>query len=95
MRKFIAAIILTGVTVLASEAPRPVNVNTATAKELAAVKGIGPTLAQRIVEARPYERLDDLERVKGIGPKRLANVRPFLFVECDTDTDCESRNGIR
>ena len=74
---------------------RPVNVNTATAKQLESVQGIGSVLAARIIEARPYEKLDDLRKVKGIGEKRLAQIRPALFVECDTDTDCENRNGVR
>jgi Holliday junction DNA helicase RuvA len=43
--------------------------------------GVGPKLAQRIVEARgtrPFRSADDLRRVKGIGPKTLEKVRPFV-----------------
>src|SRR5262249_26250690 len=42
-----------------------VNVNTATAAELEALPGIGPVLARRIIEGRPYWSVDELERVKG------------------------------
>lgn len=48
-----------------------VNANTATADELQTVAGIGPTIAQRIVDERrngPYKSLDDIQaRVKGVG----------------------------
>lgn len=54
----------------------PVNINTASAAELEVLDGIGPVLAQRIVEDRQrqgaFRSTRDLERVKGIGPKILA-----------------------
>ncbi|KIG12775.1 hypothetical protein DB30_01036 [Enhygromyxa salina] len=52
-----------------------VDLNTATATELASLAGIGPKLAERIIAGRPYPRVDDLLEVKGIGPKRLAAIR--------------------
>jgi len=58
--------------------------NRADAAELAALPGIGPALAQRIVEERargPYKSVDDLLRVHGIGEKTLAKLRPRLRVE--------------
>ncbi|GEM_PF-899493 len=59
-----------------------IDLNSATWIEWSQLPGIGPVLAQRIVEERekngPYETIDDLERVKGIGPKRLAEIRPFI-----------------
>ena len=58
------------------------NVNTATAAELEALPGIGPTLAARIVEDRetngPFTNVDDLKRVKGIGDKLLERIRPYV-----------------
>jgi competence protein ComEA len=42
--------------------------------------GIGPALARRIIEGRPYRSVDDLERVKGIGKRRLAGLRPLVVV---------------
>jgi competence protein ComEA len=59
-----------------------VDINTAAWPELAELPGIGETLARRIVESReqqgPFESLEDLDRVPGIGPKTLAELRPLL-----------------
>lgn len=57
---------------------RGVNVNTASSAELEALPGIGPALAARIVESRPYSSAADLDRVKGIGPKMLEKIGPYL-----------------
>lgn len=62
-----------------TDAPAPVNVNTATAGELESLPGIGPVLAARIVEHRtrhgPFQTLEDLLRVEGIGPGLLNRLR--------------------
>jgi competence ComEA-like helix-hairpin-helix protein len=58
-----------------------VNVNTASQAELEALPGIGPVIARRIVEGRPYRSVEELERVKGIGKKRLEEIRPLVTVE--------------
>ncbi|WP_264321256.1 phospholipase D-like domain-containing protein [Zarconia navalis] len=55
-----------------------VNVNTATARELETLPGIGPTLAQNIIATRSQQRfasLEDLDRVSGIGPAKLEQLR--------------------
>jgi competence ComEA-like helix-hairpin-helix protein len=58
----------------------PIDVNTATPKELQSIKGIGPVIAERIVAGRPYKSVDDLIRVPGIGPATLEKIRPYLVV---------------
>jgi competence protein ComEA len=56
----------------------PVNLNSATAAELDALPGIGPVLAQRIVEHReqngPFRSVDELDDVPGIGPAIAADL---------------------
>jgi competence ComEA-like helix-hairpin-helix protein len=58
-----------------------INVNTATAAELEALPGIGPVIAWRIIEGRPYRSVEELERVKGIGKRRLEEIRPMVTAE--------------
>jgi competence ComEA-like helix-hairpin-helix protein len=57
-----------------------ININTATQAELEALPGVGPVLARRIIEGRPYRSVDELHRVKGIGKKRLEEIRPYVTV---------------
>jgi competence protein ComEA len=42
---------------------------------LTRLPGIGPAIAERIIEARPFSSLEDLQRVNGIGPTRIADIR--------------------
>jgi len=60
----------------------PVDVNTATAQELAGLPGIGPALARRIVEWRAahgrFAGVDALEAVPGIGPATVERLRPLV-----------------
>jgi competence protein ComEA len=70
-----------GSTVAASSTPPSatsggkLDVNAASSAELLAISGIGPVLAQRIIEGRPYGTADDLIKVKGIGPKKFERIR--------------------
>ena len=60
-------------------AAAPLDVNRAGAPELARLPGIGPTLAARIVQARPFAALEDLARVPGLRRATLERVRPLVF----------------
>ena len=59
------------------------NLNTATAAELDALPGVGPVLAQRIVDHRdqgPFTSVDQLDDVPGIGPARAAELAELVTV---------------
>lgn len=60
------------------------DLNQANARQLQQISGIGPVLAGRILDYRrlngPFLQVDDLTAVSGIGPKTLASVRQYLFV---------------
>lgn len=65
-----------------------VNINTATPEQLELLPGIGPAKALAIVEDRkvhgPFERVDDLVRVSGIGEQALQRLRPHVVVRGKT-----------
>ena len=52
-----------------------IDINTAPLEELEKIIGVGPALAQKIIEARPFDSLDDLIKVKGIGEITLQKIK--------------------
>ncbi len=67
--------------------PQPgakINVNTATAAELEQLPGIGPVLAQRIVEYReahgPFQSIEDIKKVSGIGEAKFEQIKDLITV---------------
>ena len=61
-----------------------VNINTASAAELQTLSGIGPSMAQSIIDERTkngaFASIDDLMRVSGIGEKKLAKIKDCICV---------------
>lgn len=59
----------------------PIDVNTAPVSELMRLPGVGQVLAERIADFRSREAFntpDDLRKVRGIGPKTMEGIRPFV-----------------
>ncbi len=63
-----------------------VDINTASKGELEGLTGIGPVMAQRIIEGRPYRSVNDLRRVKGIGGKTLEKFKDEITVGAPGDS---------
>lgn len=75
-----------GLSAPSREATLRVNVNSATLDELETLPGIGPALARLIVAGRPYEDVEALARVRGIGQATVESLRPFVKVSGETET---------
>ncbi len=67
-----------------AEASRKVELNGASQKQLESLPGIGPALADRIVEYRSkngkFKRVEELMNVKGIGEKKFLRLKDSVFV---------------
>ena len=65
-------------------AAQQIDLNTATPEQLDQLDGVGPATAQKIVAYRQqhggFRSVDELDQVPGIGPKRMAALRPRLRV---------------
>lgn len=66
----------------ATSKPLIVDINSAREEDLKALPGIGPVIAASIVSYRslngPFKTIDDLAKIKGIGPKKLSRMREYL-----------------
>ncbi len=62
--------------------PALLNINTASAKELQTLPNIGEKMAKRIIDYRTqhgnFASVDALQKVKGIGPKTIEKLKPFI-----------------
>ncbi len=71
------------------------DINSATWVEWTQLDGIGDALARRIVADReangPFSSIDDLRRVKGIGPRTLEKIRPWLTNESPSPDSSDTK----
>jgi competence protein ComEA len=85
---FLAMILLLAFTGTAYAA---VNINTASQTELESLQGIGPAKAKAIIEYREkngsFVSIDDLEKVDGIGPGIIKQLRDVATVEVETSVE--------
>ncbi len=58
-----------------------ININTASRTQLETLPGIGPVKALAIIAHRPYERIEDLRSVPGIGAKRYEVLKDLITIE--------------
>lgn len=74
----------TSTTISKADDTSPVNINTGGINELSKLKGIGEVKAKAIIEYRqengPFQSIDDIVKVKGIGAKTLENNRHRLRI---------------
>ena len=83
-------VVLAAGAAMAADAPANgvVNLNTASAEQLQLLPRVGPSIAGRIVEFRqqngPFDSVDELVAVRGIGERSLEGLRPYLAVDGDT-----------
>jgi competence protein ComEA len=65
------------------------NVNTATLEEFQLLPGIGESMAKNIIAYRTangsFKSVNDMEKIKGIGKKKLAKLRPYLKTDGSSD----------
>jgi competence protein ComEA len=64
-----------------------VNINEASAEQLELLPGIGPSKAKAILDhrkAHPFKRVEELTRIKGIGKKTFARLRPLVSLSGPT-----------
>ncbi len=69
----------------AAEGKSLININSASAEELQELPGIGPAIAAKIVEYRtangPFQTVDDLKNVQGIGDKKFDAIKAMIAIE--------------
>ena len=81
---------------LGEEMPR-IDLNTATLSQLNGLPGIGPVIAERIVELReksgPFKRIEDLMNIRGIGEKKFLKLKDRITLKPKQPSEESSQNS--
>jgi hypothetical protein len=64
-----------------------INPNTASAQDLTLLPGVGEALAHRIIERRPFDSLEDMRRVPGLGESTLNRMKPMIILTQQATTE--------
>ncbi len=82
------ALVLPGATeepAVSEDSGEKININTASAEELDTLPGVGPTIAQRIIDYRtengPFQTIEDIMNVSGIGPSTFDNIKDLIIAQ--------------
>jgi competence protein ComEA len=57
-----------------------VNINSASLSELDSLPGIGPSYAQRIIDARPFSKIEDIKNISGIGDATFEKIKDLISI---------------
>lgn len=95
----LATLLLLSIAAVGFAAAGVVNVNTASAEQLALLPRVGPAVATRIVEFRtangPFKQTEELMLVQGIGERTFELIRPYIALDGETTLSekVSSRSG--
>jgi competence protein ComEA len=79
--RLICLLVAMAFSAVAAELPtQRIDINNAASAEIEKLPGVGPVLASKIIAGRPYRVVDDLDRVRGIGPKLMQKIRPYVLI---------------
>jgi competence protein ComEA len=80
LSSFVGLSLILSVTPSYGQAPKTqIDLNTASAKDLETIKGIGPATSKKIIEGRPYKSVEDLKKA-GISDKMIESMKPLVTV---------------
>ncbi len=73
-------------------AQKPIDLNTASEKELESIKGVGPATAKKIINGRPYTSVEDLSKA-GLSAKQIEALKPLVTVSSPSSKEAVSKPG--
>ena len=94
-----AVILLLGLVIInfcsAECSENQIDINSGSLSELQKITGIGPVYAQRIIDNRPFDSLDELTNVNGIAEKRLEDIKNQGLVCVSLENNYNEKDSIK